>query len=287
MILDKSKRFLIVGLGLIGGSYAKGLKKYGFTVNAIEKEQASIDYALEKGIIDAGWTEANEEILQNTDVIIFSLYPKIFLEWIEQNASLLRKGTLITDVTGVKSCVVYDVQKALPEGVEFISAHPMAGREVYGVENSDDAIFRGANYLVVPTAQNTEEGIESCKELGMLLGFAQISVLSPEEHDEMIGFLSQLTHCIAVSLMTCSDNTHLASYTGDSFRDLTRIARINDAMWSELFLLNKEALLSQMDKFLLELYRMRYMLETDDVEGLRAKMRLSTERRSVFDKKIK
>lgn len=287
MILDKSKRFLIVGLGLIGGSYAKGLKKYGFTVNAIEKEQASIDYALEKGIIDAGWTEANAEILQNTDVIIFSLYPKIFLEWIEQNASLLRKGTLITDVTGVKSCVVYDVQKALPEGVEFISAHPMAGREVYGVENSDDAIFRGANYLVVPTDQNTEEGIESCKELGMLLGFAQISVLSPEEHDEMIGFLSQLTHCIAVSLMTCSDNTHLASYTGDSFRDLTRIARINDAMWSELFLLNKEALLSQMDKFLLELYRMRYMLETDDVEGLRAKMRLSTERRSVFDKKIK
>ena len=101
MILDKSKRFLIVGLGLIGGSYAKGLKKYGFTVNAIEKEQASIDYALEKGIIDAGWTEANAEILQNTDVIIFSLYPKIFLEWIEQNASLLRKGTLITDVTGV------------------------------------------------------------------------------------------------------------------------------------------------------------------------------------------
>lgn len=287
MILDKSKRFLIVGLGLIGGSYAKGLKKYGFTVNAIEKEQSSIDYAIEKGIIDAGWTEANAEILQNTDVIIFSLYPKVFLEWIRQNAALLRPGTLITDVTGVKSCVVYDVQKELPEGVEFISAHPMAGREVYGVENSDDAIFRGANYIVVPTEQNTEDAIESCKEIGMLLGFAQIAVLSPEEHDEMIGFLSQLTHCIAVSLMTCSDNTHLACYTGDSFRDLTRIARINDAMWSELFLLNKDALLRQMDNFLLELYRMRYMLETDDVEGLRAKMRLSTERRAVFDKKIK
>lgn len=287
MLLDKSKRFLIVGLGLIGGSYAKGLKKYGFSVTAIDKDPIAIDYAVQNGIIDAGWTEANEEAIANANTIVFALYPKVFLEWIKTNGHLLRSGTLLTDVTGVKSCMVYDIQNALPQGVEFISAHPMAGREVYGVENSDDAIFRGANYIVVPTEKNSAEAIESCKELGMLLGFAQISVLSPEEHDEMIGFLSQLTHCIAVSLMTCSDNTHLACYTGDSFRDLTRIARINDAMWSELFLLNKDALLAQMDKFLLELYRMRYMLEVGDVEGLREKMRLSTERRAVFDKKIK
>lgn len=287
MILDKTKRFLIIGLGLIGGSYAKGLKKYGFRVTAIDKDAKTIEYAVREGIVDAGWTETNETALQEADVIIFALYPKIFLEWVKENGALLRKGTMLTDVTGVKSCMVYEIQENLPEGVEFISAHPMAGREVSGVENSDAAIFRGANYIVVPTQKNTEEAIESCKELGMLLGFAQISVLSPEEHDEMIGFLSQLTHCIAVSLMTCSDNTHLACYTGDSFRDLTRIARINDAMWSELFLLNKDALLAQMDKFLLELYRMRYMLEVGDVEGLREKMRLSTERRAVFDRKIK
>ena len=286
MILDKTKRFLIVGLGLIGGSYAKGLKKYGFRVTAIDRDPKAIAYALQEGIIDEGWTETTDEALQNTDVIVFALYPKIFSEWVKANSEKLCAGTLITDVTGVKSCMVYDIQAQLPDGVEFISAHPMAGREVSGVENSDDGIFRGANYIVVPTDKNSEEAIESCKELGMLLGFARISVLSPEEHDEMIGFLSQLTHCIAVSLMTCSDNTHLASYTGDSFRDLTRIARINDAMWSELFLLNREALLAQMDKFLLELYRMRYMLEVGDAEGLREKMRLSTERRAVFDKKI-
>ena len=287
MILNKTKKFLIVGLGLIGGSYAKGLKRFGFSVTAIDRDPAAIDFAVERGMIDRGWTEANKEAVEEADVIVFSLYPTVFLEWVKKNSAFFKKGTLITDVTGVKSCVVYDVQAALPEGVEFISAHPMAGREVSGVQNSDDAIFRGANYIVVPTERNTEEAIESCKELGMLLGFSQISVLSPEEHDEMIGFLSQLTHCIAVSLMTCSDNTHLACYTGDSFRDLTRIARINDAMWSELFLMNKDALLRQMDNFLLELHRMRYMLENDDAEGLRAKMRLSTERRAVFDKKIK
>ena len=287
MILDKSKHIVIVGLGLIGGSYAKGLKKYGFHVSAIDRDEHTIAYAKENGMIDDGSTDADAKLLGDADIVVFALYPKIFLEWVRENGGKLKRGALLTDVTGVKSCVVYDVQNALPEGVEFISAHPMAGREVSGVENSNDGIFRGANYLVVPTERNTEQAIESCKELGMLLGFGQISVLSPEEHDEMIGFLSQLTHCIAVSLMTCSDNTHLASYTGDSFRDLTRIARINDAMWSELFLMNKKALLEQMDKFLLELYRMRYMLETDDVEGLREKMRLSTARRAVFDKKIK
>ena len=121
--------------------------------------------------------------------------------------------------------------------------------------------------------------------LGRLLGCGRISVLSPEEHDEMIAFVSQLTHCIAVSLMTCSDNTHLADYTGDSFRDLTRIARINDGMWSELFLMNREPLLRQMDTFLAELKGFRDLLAAGDREGMRAKMRLSTERRAAFDKR--
>ncbi len=287
MIVDVSKRILIVGLGLLGGSYAKALKRFGFHISAITKEQSSIDYALKEGIIDEGSTELDRNIIGQADLVVFALYPHVFVEWIEKNQQLLKSGALITDVTGVKGSIVYRIQDILREDVEFIAAHPMAGREVSGVENSTEKMFVGANYIVTPTAKNTPEAIETCVELGKLLGFSNVATLSPEEHDEMIGFLSQLTHCIAVSLMTCSDNTHLASYTGDSFRDLTRIARINDKMWSELFLLNREALLSQMDKFLLELYRMRYMLEVGDAEGLREKMRLSTERRAVFDKKVK
>jgi prephenate dehydrogenase len=126
--------------------------------------------------------------------------------------------------------------------------------------------------------------VEWCKSLGRILGFRRISVLSPEEHDKMIGFLSQLTHCIAVSLMTCSDNRHLVDYTGDSFRDLTRIARINDAMWSELFMLNRDDLLEQMDLFAAEFNELRNLLAEGDVEGMREKMRLSTKRRAYFDK---
>ena len=131
---------------------------------------------------------------------------------------------------------------------------------------------------------HTPEGIEWCGMLGRLLGCGRISVLYPQEHDRMIAFVSQLTHCIAVSLMTCSDNTHLADYTGDSFRDLTRIARINDKMWSELFMMNREPLLEQMDIFLQELQNFRGMLAKGDTEGMREKMRLSTERRAMFDK---
>lgn len=181
------------------------------------------------------------------DVVVFAVYPKTLIAWIERYRSFIKRGALVTDVSGVKGCVVYKAQELLQDRAEFIGAHPMAGREVSGVEHANPAIFKGANFIVVPTDKNTQEGIEGCKELARLLGFGKISVLSPEQHDEMAGFLSHLTHCIAVSLMVCKDSTHLASYTGDSFRDLTRIAKINDDMWSELFLLNKDELLAQMN----------------------------------------
>lgn len=275
---------LIVGLGLMGGSYAKALKRLGYHITAIDSRTDAIDYALKKNIIDRGYDTVEKEAVSSADVVIFALYPTVFKEWIDKFQHFFKRGALITDVTGVKACIVYDIQNKLRSDVEFVAAHPMAGREVYGVENSDDSIFRGANYIVTPTDKNTEASIEWCKNLGRILGFSRISVISPEEHDRVIAFVSQLTHCIAVALMTCNDNTHLADYTGDSFRDLTRIARINDDMWSELFLLNKSALLDQMDIFLSEFTQIRNMLAEENREGLREKMRISTERRSFFDK---
>ena len=145
-------------------------------------------------------------------------------------------------------------------------------------------MFVGANYIVTPTKKNTLEAIQTCTELGRLLGFSNVTTLSPEEHDEMIGFLSQLTHCIAVTLMTCNDKEDMEKFTGDSFRDLTRIARINDQMWSELFVANKDALLNQMDLFIDKFQELKTMIETEDIEGMRKMMRYSTERRALFDK---
>ena len=275
---------LIVGLGLIGGSYAKALTRLGYHVTALARRQETIDYAVSNGIIAEGAVGVDPALVGSADAVIFALYPGVFKDWIRDNQQLLRPGAMLTDVTGVKRCIVYDIQAMLRPDVEFIAAHPMAGKEVYGVENSDDRIFHEANYIVTPTDKNSPEAIEWCKALGRVLGFRKVSVLSPEEHDRMIGFLSQLTHCIAVSLMTCSDNRHLVDYTGDSFRDLTRIARINEDMWSELFLLNKDELLAQMDLFAKEFNELRNLLAEGDAEGMKEKMRLSTLRRAWFDK---
>ena len=285
MIVDITKRILIVGLGLLGGSYARGLKRFGFHISAITKEQSSIDFALKEGIIDEGSTEIDARMIGEADLVIFALYPHIFVEWIAENQGLLKSGALITDVTGVKRSIVYKIQDILRPDVEFVAAHPMAGREVSGVENSTDRMFFGANFIVTPTEKNTPEAVETIIELGRLLGFSNVTTLSPEEHDEMIGFLSQLTHCIAITLMTCNDKENMEKFTGDSFRDLTRIARINDLMWSELFVANKDVLLEQMNLFIDKFNELKAMLESDDIDGMRAMMRHSTERRALFDKK--
>lgn len=284
MIVDVSKKILIVGLGLLGGSYARVLKRFGFHISAITKEQSSIDYALNEQIIDEGSTELDKKMIGDADLVIFALYPHVFVEWIEENQSLLKSGAIITDVTGVKRSIVYRIQDILRSDVEFIAAHPMAGREVSGVQNSTDKMFAGANYIVTPTDKNTPEAINTCLELGRLLGFSNVTTLSPEDHDEMIGFLSQLTHCIAITLMTCNDKEDMEKFTGDSFRDLTRIARINDLMWSELFVANKDALLNQMDMFIDKFKELKSMLEAEDIDGMRKMMRHSTERRALFDK---
>ena len=285
MIVDVSKKILIVGLGLLGGSYAKVLRRFGFHISAITLEQSSIDYAIGENIIDEGSTELDERMIGEADLVIFALYPHVFVEWIEKNQRLLKSGAVITDVTGVKRSIVYKIQDMLRSDVEFVAAHPMAGREVSGVENSTDRMFVGANYIVTPTEKNTPEAIETVVELGRLLGFSNVTMLSPEEHDEMIGFLSQLTHCIAITLMTCNDKENMEKFTGDSFRDLTRIARINDLMWSELFVENKDVLLDQMNLFIDKFNDLKTMLETEDIDGMRAMMRYSTERRALFDKK--
>ncbi len=287
MRFDHDTNILIVGLGVIGGGYAAALTKAGYKINCITKERRDIEYAMERGIIAEGSDTADPTLIGKADLIVFALYPTVFIEWVRENQALFKSGALITDVTGVKSSVVYEIQSFLRDDVEFISAHPMAGRERSGIEYSDPEVFKGANYIVTPTDKNTKAAIEICKRLGEALGFARISELTPEEHDEMIAFLSQLTHCIAVSLMTCNNTPNLEKYTGDSFRDLTRIAKINDRMWSELFLLNKPALLREMDAFITEFSAFRDMLAKGDREGMREKMRRSTEKRSLFDKPSK
>lgn len=282
-MITKNMRFLIVGLGLIGGSYAMGLKKKGYHVDALDIDEQTIAYAIDHQIIDAG-AVFDEALLRQADFIISALYPKAMLAWIEANQMYLKPHAFLSDVSGVKSGIVEQVQDMLRDDLTFCGSHPMAGKEVSGVWHADDAIFHDANFIITPTTRNTQEDIAVLRQLAELLEFQNISVLTPQEHDRMIGFLSQLTHAIAVSLMNAKDNTHLVHYTGDSFRDLTRIARINEQLWSELFFLNRDILIEEIDTFSQELAHLKDTLLHEDEDELKRLFIQSTARRKQFDR---
>lgn len=292
---NEKKTVGIVGLGVMGGSFAKRLKELGYPVIGFEKKQEVIDYALANGIIDAGTTHP-EDLLGQCEDVIFCIYPNAIAPWIEANGPYFRDDALLIEISGVKSSVIGPIQEAVPERLNLVSIHPMCGRESQGIEYSTSAIFRGANFIVIEPAAVEEAGQparslnekekalhQEVKDLAREMGFGTIASLSPQDHDRMIGFLSQLTHVIAVCLMNTHENSHLVEYTGDSFRDLTRIAKINETMWPELFLLNKDILLDEISLFEESISHFRKALEEEDVKEMQDLMIQSTRRRERFD----
>ncbi|MBM6810077.1 prephenate dehydrogenase [Faecalitalea cylindroides] len=274
----------IIGLGLMGASFAKRLSpQKDKTIYGIDQNEQTIQTALELNIIKEGSTDP-DKLIKKCNLIILALYPTMIKPWIVENQQYLESGTILMDISGVKTNIVEPVQAILREDLELISIHPMCGRESRGIDFAQADIFDNANYIIVPTDKNTPTAIEAAKQLGKDLRVKNISILSCEEHDRMIGFLSQLTHVIAVSLMNTHDNSHLVEYTGDSFRDLTRIATINEDLWSELFLLNKDILLDEIDQFLDATKHFRDSLEKEDIDEMKRLFIQSTNRRKLFNK---
>lgn len=274
----------IIGLGLMGASFAKRLSpQKDKTIYGIDQNEQTIQTALELNIIKEGSTDPGK-LIKKCNLIILALYPTMIKPWIVENQQYLESGTILMDISGVKTNIVEPVQAILREDLELISIHPMCGRESRGIDFAQADIFDNANYIIVPTNKNTATAIKAAKQLGKDLRVKNISILSCEEHDRMIGFLSQLTHVIAVSLMNTHDNSHLVEYTGDSFRDLTRIATINEDLWSELFLLNKDILLDEIDQFLDATKHFRDSLEKEDIDEMKRLFIQSTNRRKLFNK---
>lgn len=282
-MISKNTKFTIVGLGLIGGSYAKALSDLGYTVYGIDNNSDTIKYALKHHIISAGGESPT--YLSKADIIISGLYPQTMLTYFKTNVEYIPLYSIISDVSGVKGSIIDTMQTIIGDQAEFIGSHPMAGKEVNGIENSDPMMFVEANFIITPTDKNTPNTILVIDELAQLLRFKNISVITTAEHDQMIAFVSQLTHAIAVSLMNCKNNQHLVEYTGDSFRDLTRIADINELLWSELFFLNKDALINEIAGFINELNSLKSYLYEDDKEGLMKLFTQARERRKLFNKK--
>lgn len=278
----QNKNILIIGLGIIGGSYAKGFKAEGILPYGYDIDERTLEIAKELGIIH----EETDLItnIQKADIIILCLYPKLNINWLIEYQKYIKPGAVVTDVTGVKTFIIKEVKKIIRSDIEFVPSHPMAGKEASGIEGSNPEVFEGANFIIVPMEDNSYEAIELIKDIAKCLKFKNIEILSPKSHDELISFLSQLTHVIAVSLMNSHNVENMIRYTGDSFRDLTRIAKINENLWTELFIHNKKQLVEDINSFMVELEAFKKLLEEENVDSLKNKMINATNKRKLFDK---
>lgn len=265
--------FAVVGMGLIGGSYAKALRRLGAKkIIGVDKDESVLRQAKEQLLIDTGILAASSELAE-ADVVICSIYPVATLNFVKSAVPFLKNNVLITDATGVKRSLPEDVQRLLTGDMEFIAGHPMAGRQGSGIAMSGAEIFDGANYIVVPAEFNSREAIDWLKAFAMALGCGQSAEVTACEHDRIIAYTSNLPHALAVALInSASYNEHTKYFIAGSFRDGTRVADINPYLWSELFLANRENVLQELADYSNQLNRWRTALENNDAEALQSMM---------------
>lgn len=273
-------KITIVGLGVIGGSFALALKDLQeHEVYGIDNNEETLRKAEASGMIKEG-SVTGEEFIRESDLIIIGLYPSLVLDFLRKHRDNFKKGAIITDVTGIKETFIKEALEIIPDYVDFVFGHPMAGREKKGIDFASKEVFKGANYLITPQSKNKTENIELIENLVKQIGFNRIRTITPKEHDNIISFTSQLPHAIAVALINSdSQEFDTGAFIGDSYRDLTRIANINEELWSELFLGNKENLLRKIEDFEKQLDLIKDALRTGDRETLTTLFKESGRRR--------
>lgn len=282
----KDKNILIVGLGVVGGSYAMALTAAGYkNVYAVNRSEASLKKAVQAGIVKGGSVNI-EDFAAKADIAVIAVYPTGAEECARKLGALMKKGSLVTDVLGIKRYYSEKISAVLPDYIDYVPAHPMAGREKRGLDYASADVLKGANFIITPITRSTPGGIEAVKSLACDMGFGKIRTLTPEEHDRVIAYTSQLPHALAVSLINSDEeDSGTGDFIGDSFRDLTRIAEINADLWQELFIGNGENLIAAIDMFTAQLSAIRKAVEEKDRESLVKQFEKSSARRHSLIKK--
>ena len=273
-------KIFIVGLGLIGASYAEGLSKKGHKIYAYNRTDSYLKQAVLEGIVEP---DNDLSKISISDLVILALYPKHNIEFIVKHKDLFRPGQVLTDVSGTKLWMINEIDQVLPEGISYTSHHPMAGKETSGYLAKDGKIFKNANFIIVKTKHSKPSDEELLRHIASDLSFGKILVTDASTHDQLIAFTSQLTHVIAVSLVNSDHLKETKDATGDSYRDLTRIAKINETMWTELFLENKQALLDKITDFEFELNHLKQMINEENKTQIMSYLKKAKERRKSFD----
>lgn len=271
---------VIIGLGVIGGGYAMALKEAGYTeVYGVDSNITTLEKAKNLGIIKEGCM-TGESVIPKADLIILAVYPDLVKDFIKNNINLFKDDLVITDVTGIKEPFIEEVTEILPENIDFVFGHPMAGREKKGIDYATNTVFKGANYLITVTPKNKEANVELIEKLAYKIGFKKVKKITPKYHDEMIAFTSQLPHALAVALINSDiEGRDTGSFIGDSYRELTRIANINETLWSELFLGNKNNLIKSIENFQEELDSIKECIRDNKKEDLEKLFIKATKRR--------
>lgn len=272
------KKIVFVGLGLIGGSMAAALRGFeDFEVVGLVRRQATADYATEHGVVDSVTLDPMEA-LPHADVTFLCMNPRQIVAYMKEHREHFKPGSIVSDVCGIKTAVM-EAAKVLPESIDFIGCHPMAGTEFSGIEHSFPTLFRGAHFIVTPRKESKPENVELIKRMAKHLGCRDIVVTTPEKHDDIIAYTSQLMHIVAAAVCDDSELFQCRGFEGGSFRDVTRVAALDVDMWTELFSMNAPALSRILRRMEENLHAYRVAVEEQDVERIHAKLTYSSERK--------
>lgn len=273
----------IVGLGLIGGSMAKAIRKYtDCTILAYNRSWETLQRAMDEGVADAPLTP---DRLAECDLVIVALYPQATVAYVTEHRERFRKGGLVMDCGGVKGIVCEPLEPVAREsGFTFVGGHPMAGIEKSGYENAFPELFRGASLILTPYADTDPAVIDAIWDMLSPLGFARLTRSTPAEHDHIIAYTSQLAHVVSCAYVGSPSAPRFPGFSAGSFKDMTRVARLNEDMWTELFLENPEALIREIDTLVEELAAFAYTIRRGDRENLRNMLRRAREIKESIDK---
>lgn len=260
----------VVGLGLIGGSLCKAIKKHtNHTVYGVDTNRETIEMALSQHAIDAETSD-----LGLADITIVSLYPITTMDFIKKNADKFKKGSIVIDTCGIKKAIVDSATPALAENdVTFIGVHPMAGREFSGFEYSLDNLFDEASFIITPSENVSQTKINLIEDFAYAIHFKKVVIATPEEHDQIIAFTSQLAHVVSNAYIKSPTHQKQLGFSAGSFQDLTRVAKLNEDMWTPLFMLNKEPLCFEIDYIIARLTEYRDAMMNGDNERLKQLLR--------------
>ena len=276
----------VIGLGLIGGSIAMGLKGFeNALVTGVVRSQRTLELALERQACDRVTLDPME-ILPEADVVWLCMQPKAILNFLQEHKDHFKSGALVTDVCGIKTAVM-EAAKVLPEDVDFIGCHPMAGKETSKLDNAEPTLFRNAHFILTPRAESTQEHIALMERMAEYMGFRDVVNTTPEQHDAIIAYTSQVMHVMAVAVCDDPDLFVCKGFEGGSFRDCTRVAALDVPLWSELFSLNTPALTTVIRRLEDNLRAYREVLEAGDVEKLEEKLTYSSQRKRQMNVEVR